>query len=337
MTTTPAPSATSADPLVERYVEAVASRLPADQRTDVADELRASILDSVEDRLDREPEPHLERERVVRGVLTEMGDPARLAESYRGGPRHLVGPEHYETWRGLVVAITLAAAPITALVTLVVRIWAEDPYAEAILGSIWTGLTVAIHVAFWVTLTFWIIERTGTELDLDQEEWTVDRLPPLREPRTLGLKELIGGVGFVVIVLAWLPWQHFRSPVDDVAGDRVPILDPTLWSSGWLWGLVALLGAEIAVEVHKFRVGRWTRAVTALVVLTNAAFAVLVVAMVSDHQLVSDGLLGRASDPAAVDTAVDRIVVAVAVVTSAWGAWEAVAGHRKDRGNRALS
>lgn len=320
---------TTTHPLVERYVAAVAARLPADQRTDVGEELRGSILDSVEDRLDHDPAA--DRDAVVREVLTDLGDPGDLARSYTGTTRFVVGPDHYDTWLGLVVAITATAAPITALVTLIARIWAEDPYPEAILGSIWTGLTVAIHVAFWVTLTFWIIERTGTELDRGHEEWTLDRLPPLPERRSLGLKELVGGIGLIAIVLAWLPWQHFRSPVDDAAGDRVPILDPALWSSGWLWALVALLLAEIGVEVYKFRVGNWTGAVTAVVVLTNVAFGVLVVAMVTSHRLVSEGLLGRASDPAAADTIVDRIVVVVAVLVSIMGVWEAVTGHRKHR------
>ena len=79
MTTT-----TTTHPLVERYVAAVAARLPSDQRADVADELRGSILDSVEDRLDHDPAA--DRDAVVREVLAGLGDPAVLARGYAATP-----------------------------------------------------------------------------------------------------------------------------------------------------------------------------------------------------------------------------------------------------------
>jgi hypothetical protein len=313
------------DPLVERYVAAVAARLPGDQRTDVADELRASILDSVEDRLDRDPEAG--REAVVRDVLLGLGDPAVLARGYTARPRQLVSPENYDTWWSLVVVIAAVAAPVTAMATLVARIWAEDPYPEAVLGSLWTGFTVVIHVAFWVTLVFWVLERSGTPAAGQEEEWTPDRLPELPRRRVLGLKELVGGLGFVALVLAWLPWQHFRSPVDDAAGDRVPLLDPDLWSSGWLWGFVALLVLTAVVEVVKYRAGDWTTGVTVTVVALDVLTAAYLVLLLTTQTVVNPALDTGGDAPAAAD----RIVLVVALVVAALGSAEAVRGHLRHR------
>jgi hypothetical protein len=315
------------DPLVERYVAAVAARLPGDQRTDVADELRASILDSVEDRLDRDPEAG--RDAVVRDVLLGLGDPVVLARGYTARPRQLVSPENYDTWWSLVVVIAAVAAPVTAMATLVARIWAEDPYPEAVLGSLWTGFTVVIHVAFWVTLVFWVLERSGTDSPAagEAEEWTPDRLPELPRGRVLGLKELVGGLGFVALVLAWLPWQHFRSPVDDAAGDRVPLLDPELWSSGWLWGFVALLVLTAVVEVVKYRAGDWTTGVTVTVVALDVLTAAYLVLLLTTQTVVNPALDTGGDAPAAAD----RIVLVVALVVAALGSAEAVRGHLRHR------
>lgn len=315
---------TTTHPLVERYVAAVAARLPADQRTDVAEELRGSILDSVEDRLDHDP--GADRDTVVREVLAGLGDPAVLARGYAATPHYLVGPANYDTWRGLILAISLVAAPVTAVVTLVARVWAEDPYPEAILGSAWTGFTVAIHVAFWVTLTFWLIERTGTEVDTGADPWTPDDLPELPRDRTLGLKELVGGVGFLALVLAWLPWQHYRSPVDDASGRAVPLLDPALWS-GWLWGFVALVVLAVVVEVVKYVAGHWTLAVTLLSVAADVAMGVFLVAMLTTQTVVNPAL----SSSGEVTATVDATVVVVAVVVVAMGVGEAVRGHLRHR------
>lgn len=315
---------TTTDPLVERYVAAVAARLPADQRQDVADELRATVLDTVEDRLDEGPAP--DRDRVVRDVLTDLGDPAVLARGYAARPRHLVGPEHYDAWWGLLVTIVLVAAPVTALITLVARIWAEDPVVPAVLGAVWTGITVAIHVAFWVTLVFWILERTGADTGDDEGAWSPDDLPELPRRRTLGLTELLGGVGFLAIVLAWLPWQHYRSPVDDPTGERVPLLDPALWS-GWLWGFVAVLVLGIVVEVVKYAAGRWTLGVTVLAVLTDVATAAFLAAMVSTQTVVNPAL---EADGIVTATA-DNVVLVVAIIVGTLGVAEAVRGHLRER------
>lgn len=305
---------TTTDPLLERYVAAVAARLPADQRRDVADELRATVLDEAEG-----------RGVPVRTVVTELGDPALLARGYAPA-RHLVAPEHYDTWRGLVVTITAVAAPVTVLATLVARVWAEDPYPQAVLGAVWTGVTVAVHVAFWVTLTFWVLERSGTSLDDGGREWTPDDLPEPPRDRTLGLRELVAGVGFLVLVLAWLPWQHLRSPVRDDSGDRVPLLDPALWSSGWLWTFAALLVVAVVVEVVKYAVGHWTLAVTALAVAADVAMAAYLIALTGARQVVNPEL---ASATAA--TSADRAVLVAAVVVGGLGVAEAVRGHLRHR------
>ena len=86
MTTT-----TTTTTLTDRYVDAILRRLPERQRPDIEQELRASIADAVDDRLEAGADPA----EAETAVLTELGDPARLAAGYADRPLHLIGPELY--------------------------------------------------------------------------------------------------------------------------------------------------------------------------------------------------------------------------------------------------
>ena len=321
---------TITDPLIEQYVAGVARRLPPGQREDVAAELRASILDSVEGRLDREPDG--DRATVVREVLTELGDPALLARGYSTRPRQLIGPDVYDAWWCLLRALWLVAPPLIVVLSLVTGIWQDaDPLPEIAVEAVLAGFGVAVQIFFWVTAVFWAAERFGSGFQPETDAWSVDQLPPLPRQRELGLGELVPGVVFHVAVLAWLPWQHFRSPMRDESGDRIPTLNPELWSSGWLWVFVALMVLSLATELVKYAVGSWTTAVTALVIAVDLATTGFVVALAATQQVVSTELLARASDPAAVDLAVGRIIVVSALVVGAMSVVEAVRGHRAHR------
>ena len=327
---------TLTDPLVERYAVAVASRLPADQRDDVAAELRASILDSVEDRLDHAP--NAARDAVVREVLADLGDPAKLSREYTTTPRHLIGPAVYDAWWCLLRTLLVVVVPIIVVLAVVGGIWADDESLAAILVSgVGAGFAVGVQICFWVTGTFWLVERFGGETGELDEPWSVDRLPALPRPRQVDVPDLVWGVGFQALVLAWLPWQHFRSPVEDANGQQVPILDPALWSSGGLWGFALLLVVGIVVEVVKYVVGSWTLPVTVASVALDLVMTGFLVALMTTQQVVNPALLARAGDPAATDDVVDRIVVVVALVVAALGIVDAVRKHLRHRRDRSVT
>ena len=75
--------------LTDRYVDAALRRLPADKRPDIDKELRASIADAVDDRVGAGTDPA----QAEVAVLTDLGDPARLAAGYADQPLHLIRSE----------------------------------------------------------------------------------------------------------------------------------------------------------------------------------------------------------------------------------------------------
>lgn len=131
-----------------------------------------------------------------------------------------------------------------------------------------------VQIAFWVTLVFALIERTNTPLKLP--EWTVEQLPEDRPGRQIGLTDVAGSIVWLVLVIAYLPMQHFRSFVSDGDGGDLPILDPALWSF-WLPFLITVLVASVGLEIAKYRAGRWTWPLFAVKAVLDLAFAVPVV------------------------------------------------------------
>ena len=84
--------------LIERYIYQVTRRLPKDQRDDVALELGEMIGDMIEG-----------KGSTAEKVLTELGDPARLAEQYQDVTHCLIGPEYYDTYLWFVKVVLLCS------------------------------------------------------------------------------------------------------------------------------------------------------------------------------------------------------------------------------------
>ncbi len=108
--------------LTDRYVEATLLRLPGRQRHDIERELRASIADAVDDRIEAGDEPAA----AENTVLTELGEPARLAARYADRPRHLIGPELYGDYVTVLTALLATVIPIVVTVLVVAHTYAGD-------------------------------------------------------------------------------------------------------------------------------------------------------------------------------------------------------------------
>lgn len=259
--------------LTDRYVAATVRGLDDPLRGDVERELRTTIDDMVDARLDSGTASRADAERAV---LVELGDPMRLAAGYTGAPLHLIGPGVFPQWRRLVTLLLGVVVPIAVVVNLVVRLFVDDLASDGVgpaFGSAAVvGLQMAVHVVFWTTLVFAVIERSQPD---EVGAWDPDQLPEDDRARAVGIGETVATVVVLLLMGLALAWQHTSSPVR-VGQQVVPVLDPALWSL-WIPGLLVVIVAHIAVAVAVFRAGRWTLplAVTGAVLDVLAAAAVL--------------------------------------------------------------
>lgn len=265
--------------LTDRYVAATLRTLPEKQRPDIEKELRASIADAVDDRLSAGSEPVA----AEREVLIELGDPARLAASYTERPLYLIGPALFLDYIRLLKVLLWVVVPIVFVVLVVIGVLQGLPFGEVAGSTIGTAITVGVHICFWTTLAFAVIERTpNTKKPI--VEWSPEMLIDVPAKR-MSFGELIGSVVGGVLGVALLLLSPILTTVTDANGDPVGVLQPELWQF-WVPYLVVLAAIGIGFQFVSYYAGP-TLPVAFGNLVINAAFVVPVVWLAATGQLLN--------------------------------------------------
>lgn len=297
--------------LTDRYVAATLRRVPADQHADLEQELRASVADAVEAKVEAGTDPA----RAETDVLNDLGDPDRLAADLAGRPLYLIGPTLYLDWLRLL-KVLLWVSLIPGAIVLATDLVDGDAVGSAIWSGIWTTASVALQIAFWTTLVFVLLERYGSPRSQDEltGPWTVDRLPTERAPREVTLVDTVVSVGLLVLVAAVLLLQNvatYRGP----DGTAVPVLQPDLWPV-WTGVLVALVAVEIVLTILVYARGRWTVGLAVANTAVGALFAGAVVWLASADRLVNPAFLEVTGGDSV--TWLSNAIVAGTLVITGW-------------------
>lgn len=245
--------------LTDRYVAELSRLLPARQRKDIERELRASIADSVDERR----EQGMPQAQAERDALAELGDPVLLAADYTDKPTSLIGPHYYGTYRRML-GIVITAGPGVAIVVAVAQVLYAVPLLAALAAGLSAGLIVAGVIAATLTVVFAILER----LPRKREPWQPTTLPDRQE--TVG--STIGGLAFVVGVLAVLVLAPTFSSVVDAAGDPISVLSPGLWPD-WAPVIVGIVVLAVVFSVLTEYLGWSIPLAVANTVVVLAGFA----------------------------------------------------------------
>ena len=249
--------------LTDRYVWAVVRSIPEQERADIERELRASITDAVDGRIDSGDKP----DAAENAALLELGDPDRLAAGYTGRPHWLIGPTYYFAYVRLLKVLFAVVLPIILVVVALVQVITGHAPGAVWGTTIGTVITAGAHLGFWPTLVFAIIERSeGSKRSF--VEWTPANLPQLPARKPFGLGDLIAAVSLVLFFVAAVIWVQLYPIFVDGDGRVIPFLAPALWLP-FYFGLAAL---EIAFSFVIYRVGSWTWPLVAVNVLLNALF-----------------------------------------------------------------
>ncbi|MGX1584675.1 permease prefix domain 1-containing protein [Microbacterium sp. NPDC055502] len=319
--------------LTERYISATIRSLPPETQGDVRAELEASIADAVEARIDLGEDP----QEAERAALTALGDPGALAAGYADRPLHLIGPRYYLAWWRLL-KLLLMIVPVCALGGVALgQTIAGAPVGEVISSAVLaTGGTI-LHVCFWTTLVFVILERSGTDAGM---KWDVDQLPEASDDG-VGRNELIASLVFLGLAVGALFWDRFRGFVV-VDGEALPILDPGLWP----WGigvLFLLIVAEAVFAIVVYRRRGWSTALAVVNTVLAVAFLAWTLTLLLTGDLVNPDFLAHivaaggdgfaAGDAEAADEGgIFRILAVLLGFGIALGVgWDIVDGWRKAR------
>jgi len=228
--------------LTDRYVDATLRRLPARQRADIERELRTSIADAVDGRVQAGSDP-AEAERVA---LTELGDPALLAAAYADRPLQLIGPSLYIDYVRLLVALLATVLPCVAAAVGAARIL-EGSSALTLVGeTAGVTFTVAIHLVFWTTLVFAVLERGPAVRMTSARAWSVAAIP---EPPTRRVRygEVIAATVLLGLFATFVLLSPMVSTELDASGDPIGVLSPWLSDSGVVYVFIAFAVASVGL------------------------------------------------------------------------------------------
>lgn len=269
--------------LIERYISATIRSLPPETQNDVRAELEASIADAVESRVEQGEDPR----DAERAALTALGDPGVLAAGYADRPLHLIGPRYYLAWWRLL-KLLLIIVPVCALGGVALgQTIAGAPVGEVISSAVLAAGASILHVCFWTTLVFVILERSGTDAGV---KWDVDQLPEVTDDG-VGRNELIASLVFLGLAVGALLWDRFRGFVV-IDGDALPILDPQLWPWG-IGALLLLILAEAVFAIVLYRRRGWTTALAVVNTVLAVAFLAWTLVLLLRGELVNPDFLAH--------------------------------------------
>jgi hypothetical protein len=246
--------------LINRYIYAVTKNLPEQQRSDIDKELHGLIEDMLDERTAGQEVTRTD----VEAVLVELGNPAELADKYRGYRRSLIGPAllpFYFTVVKIVVASIALSMLIVFMITTI-----SDPtqvlkaFIDSLLSFIFTGLQgFAV-----VTLVFAVIDyfAQGDLLKQEPKQWKPADLPPVPDYRNhIGRFDPILSIIFIVIFTALFTFSVELFGVWTVgtgsAVTVVPFFDPAMFSRFILFIWIAA-GINILFQIFKLILGRWS-------------------------------------------------------------------------------
>lgn len=291
--------------LIEVYVYEVTRRLPEKNRQDIAMELQSTIEDML-------PESYSEEELME--VLKKLGDPAKLAAKYRDTPSYLIGPRVYDAYvevMKLAVPWAILIAILVQIVDSVLSFSVDEPLIPAITGTmgmlIGSVVEVLIQVFFWITLTFFLIDRyAGSSDNLSEmmggQKWnplSLKNVQIIPKKKIIKRSEVVFGIFWSVIgLLFYFNADRFIGVYRQMDGEGLrmvmPVFDnPVLLS---YWPIVVVISAlQIGVLLYKFKEKLWTRKLA----VTNAVMHVLSILV----------LVYIASNPALINEAVGPYMV----------------------------
>lgn len=310
----------TSDEYTARYVDAATRSLPADQRGDYAEELTASIRDQIDDRVAAGEDPA----DAEKAVLTAMGDPAVLAARYADRPLHLIGPRYFSDWKRLLVLLLWIVVPLGGFVGVLAAVLRAEPSGGWIGAGIASALTAGVHVFFWVTLGFALVERFGALKGHELGGWNVDMLPRTSQRRAQFGEVVMAFVAAAVIAaaLAWDRWIGFVR-WENAGGEPLPTLHPDLWP----WGIVVAIGASLATAVLTlvaYLWGRWATWMGLANALLSLAVTAAVIGLHLNGLLINPALVEHAfggSAARAVPVLGVLLGVGIALV-GVWSAWD---------------
>lgn len=312
--------------LLDRYLQAVGNNLPQKKRDDILSEIRANILEGVEDREAELGRPlTLEEEEAV---LKQYGNPVVVGMRY-WPKQHLIGPSLFPYYVYALKTVIPLAVVIACAINLL-DLTAKSVALESILGVLARVPGVMFMAAAWVTIVFAALDLAKPYVPnctAPFDDWKPRNLPAIDKTRDYSVWKTVFEVTVSGIGLAWLlsipfvPWL--------VLGPAASQMKYFKLAPEWLtfyWWSVAIMGAQWLADASTIFEPRMRRVRPYIGMAGRAGTAALAAWMLQVPQFLWLSDLGREQGklngiPASLNLALHmgmRVFIAIVVAQLLW-------------------
>jgi hypothetical protein len=273
--------------LIERYIHAVGGHLPLRKRADIQAELRSRLQASLESQYGSSP-----GQEQVASLLKEFGSPEEVAASYWPEGQYLIGPRLFPLFR-LVLGIALTVFVIVQLVLLGVTAVFNPQELDLLefIGGLWNSLVFTFGM---IVLVFAVLQYFEVRPGRESQEWDPRQLPAVEQPDQIKRGQLIAGIVFGLLFVAFLAFIVPNSlVVQNFIGQVVEFfVIPVLLTYLPLLILAFLLG--LLLDIYLLWRGRWSTGTRLAKIGINLLSIYLLVQLLAGHNawLAERGVLG---------------------------------------------
>jgi hypothetical protein len=262
--------------LLDRYLQAIEFWLPKRQRQDIIAELSEDLRSQIEEKqteLGRKLE-----DAEVEAILKRCGSPLAVASRYRP-QQYLIGPALFPIYRFVLAVLLIGCVVPRFLIWLVFLLVDPGHRGYLHMENLWVTI---LYFAFFTTLTFAIVERSGIKLQ-GLDTWSPRKLPPVRDPNQILRFSSLLEIAAALVFNVWFVNLFWPRPVIDLYGAQLTLAP--VWRI-FFWSFLLLAAANIAIAaVNLFR-PYWTRQRASLRLVADALGAGLFCGLLKAQVLV---------------------------------------------------
>ncbi len=280
--------------LIDKYIYDVTRRLKEEEKEDVGNELRANILEMVEDE---------NNEEEIKNALYSLGSPRQIANSYRNY-KGLISPMWMGDYLYTLKIVLIILGAIGIVFGFIESI--QNIESEVIFGTIFEvffetlGNTISSLLSGFaiVTLIFIAIDRHGEKKD----EWKIEDLPEIPKKTDLSISRtgsIAGLVATIIFGFIWLYVLYYSNLYlgwFEVGGEWV--VDQSIFNLEYTRLFVIVFGVSLLIEaiVYAFKIkyAQWNYNLLIMYVISKI-FSVVVVVVFLTGDLISVDFITRVS------------------------------------------
>jgi hypothetical protein len=230
--------------LVDRYLQAVKFFLPKKQQADIVAELSEDLHSQIEAKQAELGRTLTDSE--LEAILKRCGSPWEVASRFLP-QRYLIGPTLFPAYRFFLGILLLGCVVPRFLIWIGFLIF--DPADRGYL-NMGNMLATIVFCAFFTTLVFAIVERTGIKVKL-LDCWNPRKLPPVKDPNRIPRGNSLVEIGALVVFFTFFCQVLWPGPVIDLFGAKI-MLAPAWRSFFWAYTVLAMCSLALS-GVNLFR------------------------------------------------------------------------------------